>query len=355
MSAVKLIIADENMNYTKCLAQYLQEDCGQAFDVICFTQRSFLTEYLFKNESVDILLINPQLYNEEINEKHCKSVILLVDSVDNTNKKSIYKYQKADQIKRLLLQEYDKNSDQRINILNSSNKCKLICVYSASGAAGKTTMAYNLALQYSMKAKKVLYISLETYSSLDIFNENEASKGLIYILYLIKNKLPNIQMKLNTMIANDHNTNINYIEREINVLEYKDIRVEDFELLSDFIRNQTEYEAVILDLDSSLNEVVLGAFKFSDVIVNVYSDDKVSSAKQERFGRQINKISSLLEQDINSKLLCVKNKSETVPNSEFAGEVLEIPFIHGIGLSPGTYFPEMIYFNKVYDVIENSC
>lgn len=354
MSSIKLIIADENKSYTKSLAKYLQEECGQAFEIICFTQRDILIEYFSKDESIDILLINPQFLDKDICEKHCKSVILLVDNVDNSNENSIYKYQKADQIKKLLLLEYDKKSNYGINILNSHTKCKLICVYSASGAAGKTTIAYNLAIQYSMKAKKVLYISLEPYSALPIFDQSESSKGLIYMLYLIRNKLPNLLLKLNTMIINDHNTNIDFMEREMNVLEYKDVKIEDFELLSDFLRNQSDYEAVILDLDSSMNEMVLGAFNYSDVIINVHSDDKVSYLKQECFKQQISKISTLLEQDISNKLLIIRNKSEAIAKSEYIEEILEIPFIQGAGISIGAYFPEMTYFKKLYDVIENS-
>ena len=354
MSAIKLIIADENMSYTKGLAQYLQEECGQAFEVICFTQASILLDYLNKSEAVDILLASPQFLKKDISEKHSKSVILLVENVDSANENSIYKYQKADQIKKLLLQEYDKNSISRINMLNNNTKCKLICVYSASGAAGKTTIAYNLAIQYSMKAKKVLFVSLEPYSALPVFNHSESSKGLVYMLYLIKSKLPNLLLKLNTIITTDHNTNIDFMERELNVLEYKDIKIEDFELLSDFLKNQSDYEAVIMDLDSSVNEMVLGAFKFSDVIIDVLCDDNVSCAKQQSFEQQIGKISSLLEQDISNKILNVRNKSLAINKSEYIDEMIEIPYIQGTYISSGAYFPEMTYFKQLYDTVENS-
>ena len=56
MSAIKLIIADENKSYTKSLTQYLTEECGQVFEVVCFTQSEILIEYLSRNETVDICL-----------------------------------------------------------------------------------------------------------------------------------------------------------------------------------------------------------------------------------------------------------------------------------------------------------
>ena len=353
MSAIKLIIADENKSYTKSLTQYLTEECGQVFEVVCFTQPEILIEYLNRNEIVDILLINPGLLNKDISSRHCRSVMLLVDNVDNNNQNSIYKYQKADQIMKLLLQEYDKNSNCGINILNNNTNCKLISVYSAAGAAGKTTIAYNLATLYSMNARKVLLISLESFSALSIFNKSESSRGLIYMLYLIKSKLPNLTLKLNTIINTDCISNIHFMEREKNVLEYKDIRIEDFQLLSDFLKNQSYYEAVILDLDSSISEMVLGAFKYSDVIINVHCGDKVSCLKQEGFKEQISKINGLLDCDIDSKLLGVRNKSVYITKSENIEEILEIPYIQSEFISPGNYYPEMTYFKQLYDAVEN--
>jgi cellulose biosynthesis protein BcsQ len=354
MSVIKLIIADENKSYTRGLAQYLLEECGQVFQVICFTQANILMEYLSKSEEVDILLINPQLLSKDISKNCAKCVVLLVENVDNDSKNSIYKFQKADQIKKLLLQEYDKISNCGINVLNSNAKCKFISVYSSSGAAGKTTIAYNLAIQYSMKAKKVLYISLEAYSALSIFHQHESSRGVIYLLYLIKSKLPNLMLKLNTIINTDSNTNVSFLEREKNVLEYKDIKIEDFTMLSDFLKNQSDFEAVILDLDSSMNEMTLGAFKVSDIIINVMSDDQVSCAKQEKFKEQIAKISNLLGLDISSKLLSVRNKSISPIKSENSIVTLEIPYMQSNPINLGAYFPEMTYFNQLYDAVENS-
>jgi cellulose biosynthesis protein BcsQ len=362
MSTIKLIIAEENQSYIKGLTLYLQEEYGQAFEIICFTQAEILIDYLSKHEAADILLINPVLLTENISTKYIRSVVLLVESVDNEKENSIYKYQKADQIAKQLLTLYDKNTNCGSKIFRNCSKCKLISVYSPSGAAGKTTVAYNLAIQYAMQAKKVLYISLESYSALPIFTQKESSKGLIFLLYLLKSKLPNIQLKLNTIIAADHNTNIYFVEREKNILEYKDINIEDLGLLNDFFRDQSDYDAVILDLDSSMSEIVLGAFKYCEVVINVHCNDSTGIAKAECFKQQVSKISKLLELDISSKLIEVRNKSDIAIQNEYKDdlkpedykELLEIPYIKGACIGQGAYFPEMTYFKQLYDAVENS-
>jgi hypothetical protein len=100
--------------------------------------------------------------------------------------------------------------------------------------------------------------------------------------------------------------------------------------------------------------MVLGAFKYSDVIINVYSGDKTSSVKYESFKKQISKVSSLLEQDISNKLLDVWNKREALTESEYIEGLLAIPFIQDEAIGSGAYFPEMTYFKKIYDAVENS-
>jgi cellulose biosynthesis protein BcsQ len=359
MSIIKLIIADENQNYVKALALYFQEEYGQAFDITCLTQKTVLQEYLNKLEVADILLIDQKMFNDSLPCKHIKSVIVLAEGVnENANNSSIYKYQKADILAKYLFEIYEKSSGSRATINKSNSKCKIISVYSPAGAAGKTTIAYNIARQYAMQYQKVLFISLETYASLTIFKQTEATQGLMYLLYLIKNKAQNLQLKLNAIKVVEINTNIHFIERESNVLEYKDLKIDDIDLLVSFLRNQSGYDAIIFDLDSSINEAILGVLKYSDGILNVQCNDTSDKVKQEEFKRQIPKINNLLEIDINRKIIRVNNKSENLTNSgnkviENCISTIEIPCISSEVTSQGAYFAEMPYFKQLYDAVEN--
>lgn len=352
MGVINLIIADENQNYVMGLEKYLYEEYGQAFETICFTQEKLLLEHLNTRGSADILLISPSILSNSLDITNTKSLILLTEEANDNIENSIYKFQRADKIAKLLLEAYDRDSNNSVQILKSNTRCKLISVYSPSGAAGKSTIAFNLARQYSMQGKKVLLISLEVYTALPIFNQNESIRGLLYLLYLIKSKLPNLSLKLNSIVSSDYNTGIHFIEREKNVLEYKDLNIDDIEILADFLRQQSDFDAVILDLDSSINNVILGAFKHCDSLVNIFCADSSSSSKQEDFKRHICKISSLIGTDLNTKLINVRNKVEKIDEYEDKN-VLEIPLIKGNYSNQGLYFPEMTYFKQLHDAVEN--
>jgi hypothetical protein len=142
------------------------------------------------------------------------------------------------------------------------------------------------------------------------------------------------------------------------VLEYKDLKIDDIDLLVSFLRNQSGYDAIIFDLDSSINEAILGVLKHSDVILNIRCNDTFDKVKQEDFKRQIPRINNLLEVDINRKIIIVNNKSQNLTSSdnkalENSISTIEIPYINSEITSHGAYFAEMPYFKQLYDAVEN--
>jgi cellulose biosynthesis protein BcsQ len=354
---IRLIIADANHSYIKALATYLQIEHGQVIEVTCFTQSDVLQEYLLGNGPVDILLVDEKLLSNQLKTDNIKTVILLVESILDSNMTTIYKFQKADQITKLLLEAFDKSSGSISNIPKNNNESRIICVYSPAGATGKSTIAYNLAHQYAMQNQKILFLSFETFSSFSFLKRSEPAKGLIFLMYLLKNKHPNLQLKLNSIKAVDTDTNIHYIERESNVLEYKDIKMEDMELLADFLKKQSGYDVIIIDMDSTINEITLGILKHCDAIANVLCNNDSSCKKQEEFIKQIPKINDLLKVDIFSKLINVVNSCKAVDEvkyieSQCCGKV-EIPYINCCNIGRGAYFPEMVYFKQLHDMLEN--
>ena len=165
-----------------------------------------------------------------------------------------------------------------------------------------------MAHQYALSSKKVLYLSFEAFSSLSIFKGKEAAYGATYLLYLLKNKASNTQLKLNSMKCIDIDTNIHFLPRETNILEYKDLKRDDMELLLEFLKAQSDYDAIIADFDSSINDALLGAIKKCDVILNVSGNDPSMREKHLEFYRCVSKINALLEINLQDKLFHVFNK-----------------------------------------------
>lgn len=353
MNTIKLVIADANQPYVMSLSQYLQDEYGQALELTYFTQPSLLEAYISECKDMDILLLD-EIFAQRINHIHKPGMVVILSEQQGIEGQShqIYKYQKADAIGKQLMEILDQGSNKTITLTKRKGQGKIIGVYSPEGAAGKSTVAFHLAQQYALNARKVLYLSFESFSSLSIFKEKEGAYGATYLLHLLKNKASNAQLKLNAMKCVDGDTQIHFLPRESNVLEYKDLKREDVEQLLEFLRTQSGYDAVIADFDSALNDTLLGAMKKSDALLNVISGDPAMKDKHLEFFQCISKLEDLLGADLEDKLVLVYNKGckpgcLAAMQAESAIPYVEIPYIEQFDT---TYRRS---FKDLYGLLEN--
>jgi cellulose biosynthesis protein BcsQ len=309
MSIIKLVIGDSNPSYGISLSQYLQDEYGQAFEILHFTQAQLLEEYLREHGDADLLLLDEDFdYPAEAIGKSAAVLFFTGKKNIGIEKNQIYKYQKADAIAKQLMMALDKDTGKSIHLAQNNKKTKVVVAYSPEGGAGKTTIAHRLAHQYALNFKKPLYLSFESFSSLSMFEGSGASRGAIYLLHLLKNKASNVQLKLNGLKCSEADTQIHYLPREDNALEYKDLKKEDMELLLEFLKSQCDYDAILVDFDSSLSDGLLGAMRQCDTFLAVVGDDSGAQGKHRMFYDSIPKLNEVLGIRLEDKLVFVFNK-----------------------------------------------
>ncbi|MGB7605726.1 MAG: AAA family ATPase [Lutisporaceae bacterium] len=361
MSTISIVIVDENQIYTKALSEYLQDEYGQAFEISCFTGIKSLEEYLVNKHNTDIMLIDKHLYNDSLKIFKVKTTLILTDDSQESElngELTLYKFQLGDKLAKCILQNYDSLESKQFSIHTKSTEAKLITVYSPTGGSGKSTIAYNISRQYAIQGKKTLLISMESYTALPIFKSESKNRGLSYLMYLIKNKANNLQVKLDAIKVQDTNTNIHYIPRDNNSLEYKDICIEDIAVLQKFLKSQSGYDAVIFDMDSSVCENTLSMFKYCDVILCVVASDIVSREKHESFEKQLELFNNLLNVNLNDKIIIVNNKATSQHSDnkrDFSSSIniANIPYLKESTFSENGYYPELAHFKQLYDIIES--
>jgi cellulose biosynthesis protein BcsQ len=354
---IKLIVADRDNIFVNALADFLQREYGHLFDIACFTTEQAIHQLGSSNCEVDILLVDKSLKVSIPKLDNTIALVTLTDVASEAASAVIYKYQSAEQIAMHILEIYDKSSKELITGRKKAECCTSICVYSASGGSGKTMVAYSMAAQYALQEKKVLFLSLEAWCSIPILCKGKESKGLVYLLYLIKNQLPNLKLKLENLKAVDSATGIHYIARESSALEYKDITMADMAVLTDFLRENSDYDVVIIDLDSSVSEITLGAFKYCDAIINIFRNG-LAIDKYLDFIGQMSKLSDMLQRDLSANTLHVANMHNAsadmdawiYDNFKISSK---IPYLSNPDLCQQTYFMDMLHFKELHDVLES--
>lgn len=359
MKTIKLAIVDADKAYAKGLSEYLHCEYGQAFDISCFTNVKSLIEHLEAGQQMDILLIDQKLYNDSLSLQRVKTTIVLAENNLNSEvsgKAALYKYQLGERLAKGILEYYDSSAGEEFNINDKLQSARLIAVYSPAGGAGKSTIAYNLSRQYALQGKKIMLISMESFAALSIFKAETHKHGLSYLMYLISSNAVNLQVKLDAVLEFDQNTNIHYIPREVNSLEYKDDKQFDLSLLLEFLRTQSGYDTIIFDMDTALSDRLLKMFEHCDLILNVNGGDLYSKEKCESFNKQLNILNEVLGIRLADKTIAVNNKSASIQNGEADAGcieiVTEIPYISNSSFMESGYYPEMTYFKQLYDKIE---
>ncbi|QGS68935.1 hypothetical protein CV093_12405 [Oceanobacillus sp. 143] len=67
MKKLRIVVADENLDYVESLASYLRTaEESSRFIVTYFTSTEKLELYLDQGESIDILLISPGIYHTNL-------------------------------------------------------------------------------------------------------------------------------------------------------------------------------------------------------------------------------------------------------------------------------------------------
>lgn len=359
MRIIKVVIADKNQVYTKALTEFLLSEYGQAFDISCFSGAKSLAEHLRNKQDIDILLIDQALYNDTFKGFNIKKLLILTENsyeseIDGIT--ALFKYQLGDQIAKEMLKSYDASVGSRFHVHSQQRQGKLIAVYSPAGGSGKSTIAYNVARQYSIQGRKTILISMESYSSNYFLKTDSNNRGLSYLMHLIKSKANNLQVKFDAIKEVDVNTNVHFIPRNCNSLEYKDIESEDIATLLEFLKKHSGYEAIILDMDSAISGKLLYTFKHCDVILNIRGNDLVNMDKHQSFSRQIEMFGNQLKVNLVEKIISVNNKVLGQSNDKHESDAnlneVNIPYINDNLLAENGLYPELSYFKRLYDVIE---
>lgn len=340
MARLKLIIADTDETYIESIADYLMLNYSQKFQVSSFTDKQCLIEYLSGDNKVDILLIESSLYSDDIPRANIDNVILLTPEKAPSATEDYYticKYQKGDKIVSDIFNIYaQKGEGEQLSVTGDKNT-KLIAVYSPIGGAGKTTIATSCAIQCAQRRLKVFYLNLEDFQSTPLFCDCKGDYNLSNILYYLKDKSNNLQLRIEGTKLIDSEYNLHYFAPPESLLDLQDSKPEELRTLLDEFRSMGQYDIVFVDMSSSFDDRNIAILEACDEILLVLPQDAVSDIKVELFAKEMNILQERRGIDFTEKINMVLNKYNSymaleVDTAEVCGKSIEyyIPAVPGM-------------------------
>ncbi|MGD9677848.1 MAG: AAA family ATPase [Vulcanibacillus sp.] len=282
MRGTNLVIADKDIEYIELFKRYVREtEYEKKFTIKSFSTKENVEQYLLNQSNIEIILIDIQLLSDNLALNNVKTIILLSEK-DRIDKEwqypVVYKYQPLNRLISQVLGLFLETKEENKKI-NNDYKTKVLSIYSATGGSGKTTLAVNTAKRLSLKGNKVFYLTLGLITSVEVFFPSSGTYDFSKILYYLKNNNNQVVSKIEMLKKYDVETKVDYLESFVNAEEIFDLTIEDVKLLIESIKLLEIYNYIIIDLEVSLHEYVIGALKESEYIIWLILDDIQSIEK----------------------------------------------------------------------------
>lgn len=340
---ISIAIVDADSKYVSRLSEVLQQYKDLSISIFTNVQR-YRDD--LEHRQFDILLFDPDISEEDLAlsgaklaiclySDHCKNIHRYADCI------KVLKYQRVSNIYKSMLREYADKAGYSVDFCNGRST-KLLGVYSPVGGAGKTTVALAFASKLKSLGNTVLFVSTEQLESSSSVNTHDED-GMAILINDLSDENINFKVKL-TAISKHGMDDLEYLEGFIRLVDYDAVTADEIRSIFEHIKRDSDYQYVVIDMDSNLDTINRTVFELSDQILLVEKPGELPVRKMELFARQV------LVQEQKRKIYRLHNFAEN--NSVYSGE-LDVPVIgqiHNYGNLKLTHMIHTINANGEYDI-----
>ncbi len=280
MSIPRIVIADTDIEGK--LAANLQirfvEKMFQQINLEIIDNEEYCRDFFEVQQRIEVLIISEKLY-QRLQEWHDIGYLFVITDqngqpgTDENKAVRLYRFDPLDRLFQIIRER----CPDVFRGSTSTRKSQMVVFSSASGGAGKTTVALGVASYLASVANRVLYIDAErlhTFPSLVIKREPEHSSEFYRFLtkqneYLYQNiKRYFRQQRFDYLPPFDY------------AVMSRGIPFSTFEKIADTARKSGEYDYVIVDTDTVYDEYKASLFGTADkvIIISKQNPDKLEAA-----------------------------------------------------------------------------
>lgn len=254
-----LAVFDTDVLYASRLMEYLKEADWKSFEIILFTKRESLLDFL-QYQTLDILLYGEEDFPKAFPKDNIKYVFCLCKDrrFARDKEEMIFKYQAASKIASDIISRYSRLEDKRHKAVYED--VRLISVFAPVPGAEKTSFAWSLAKALS-DIRKVLFISFEQLATAFILKDEITGQSMSELLYHLKEDNTNHITELGSYL--NYWERLSYISETSHGFDLLSLNSEDIVRFIDGIKEQKEHEIIIFFL-GIYTEASMDILKISD-------------------------------------------------------------------------------------------
>ena len=273
MNKVNVTIVDADQTYIEPLVEYFINKLGkEKLEITVITRRESFEQYLAVLRNIDIVLINRNMYSEQLLKHNVGNIFYLCETEEESTRDGIYKYTGVDDIYEFVFKNLNDTAKVK---LSEERKPNIILVYSPLGGCGKTTVSLALAKTLAAEGKEVLYISGEDIQNYDavmgetlhmdsdfrttILSGIELNKAM-FSRYLSKNGFYYLRPVDGTLLSAGY-------------------RFEDFVRVAIMAKKSMQYDYIVFDTSPAFSDNLCGFMQQADINMIIVRQDMMSVRK----------------------------------------------------------------------------
>ena len=317
---IKLLIATDDSDYGGHLSNFLSERYASTFDVnLCTSSEQF--QNITTSNKFGAALIEPKFATESDLGNILLPLILWSHDENHSeiseNLTKIHKYQRISSLAENILESYAKVSNGAF-FAHVGRYAKVTACWSPKGGAGTTSVALAYCAEKARNGKDVLYLNLESFSSIPVFFA-DSGKSISTIFEVLEKKEGDISILINGLRRKDDASSISYFCSPKNYDDVNILSIDDTQTLISACCAATD--ELVIDMSCVCSKRVWQVFQQADNILLVTDDSASAMPKLNQFVSQHN-----IFGQIKSKTILVANKNSPTPEF-FADSAISLPYI----------------------------
>jgi MinD-like ATPase involved in chromosome partitioning or flagellar assembly len=337
LGRLSLIIADNDTEYLENLEKFLLINYPQRFELFSFCSAEKLSDFLTRVQSADILLISRHLYESGMNTAKAKLVLLLSEDIPAGTPKAekltvwsgsqpekngrqfaevsdkyetVYRYQHMDKLVSEIIRLFSGRSLKNVSI--SGHGCtRIVGVLSPSGGTGSSSIAAGCSILCAGKGIKSFYLNLEAIPSTDQFFCGDCPQTFSNVIYYLKGKYGNLQLRLEGAKCVDTKSGVHYFKPPENIRELSELTDREVATLVSELKKSAFYSYIFIDLSAGLNTINSSILQLSDAILLVLSPERRTMMKLSNLKAGLDLLEHKGGSGLTDRIIPILNRADT--------------------------------------------
>lgn len=260
MNKINFYIIDDNKTYADKLSNYIFNQYSNSFIIKTYYSENKINDLLKKNQikKEDIIVVDKKIYNRLKKNNKFNFIIISKEPINS----EINKFLPGSIIINQIIKKY-KNSEfisANIEFKNISKEALTIGFYSPIGGIGVTSLALLSSIISSEKDLKTLFISFEMNTSLNMILKKDSNLNMSKFFYYLLSDKSTLIEKFNNNNFSKYN-DLYYIFPFESILDYNDISEKNILTFIELIKENTDFDRIIIDIPSTIDNKILGIFR----------------------------------------------------------------------------------------------